>query len=371
MRCGDILFEILSRFLRRRTMTDVQVKRGTPAVLESLEAMVDSVYRPGREPGTGMPKEFPHLFHPRNAHNLFYVEHQGIPVSMVGVLKQTAILPGCALPVASIGSVVTRPEYRKQQLATAVLEKVFQTMQHEGQALCLISGERQLYLRLGCVKTGRMLTVRAQASSAPNGVPGHLVKRIPANQRRDYASRLAGIYRQEPYRFKRSAAEMAVLLDALWFQRSGFRQELFVLETPASIDGYIVAFVTPSRPDSAQVMEWAGDRRLVDMAWADVMAELDVESVTFHVHEKDLWMQSLLEHRNWEKESEPIQGTVKTADTATLLHSVKPLLEEVGEWPGKTTKYRQDEDVSGWLFGSPDEGGLGIPFILTDDLNYI
>ncbi len=354
--------------LGNKMTKDVTIKRGTPEMLETLGSMVDRVYRPSRQPGSGMPKEFPHLFHPLNAHNLFYAEYQGNPVSMIGVLKQTLIMPACSIPVASIGSVVTLPEYRGQQLATAVLEKVFQSMDDEGQALCLISGERQLYQRLGCVKTGRMFTVRARASSPSKKTPAFLIRRIAGEDRSSYASQLAGIYRQEPYRFQRSAQEMSVLLNALWFQRSGFHQELFVLETPASIAGYIVAFVTPSEPHQAHIMEWAGNREIIGEAWPKVMEELGVQSVIFHVHERDWWMRRLVEERNWEKESVPIQGTLKTAHVDTLLQSVRPLLEELGEWPWR---YGKEGDVPSRLFGLPNEGGLGIPFVLTDDLNYI
>ncbi len=349
-------------------MIDVSIKRGTPEVIASLGSMVDSVYRPSLRLGTGMAKEFPHLFHPLNAHNLFYAEYQGKPVSMVGVLKQTAIMPACAVPVASIGSVVTLPEYRGQQLATAVLETVFEAMDNEGQALCLISGERPLYQRLGCMKTGRMFNVHVPVSLPPKQAAEYALRRIPGDQRVEYAPVLASIYRREPYRFQRSTEQMAVLLDALWFQRRDYRQELYVIETTSSVAGYVIAFVTPNKPRYAQILEWAGDRRLIDKAWTGLMADLGVESATFHVQEKDLWMQRLVEDRNWEREVTAVQGTIKTANVDRLLHAVRPMLEELGEWPWR---YKGDEDVSSKLFTPSAEGGIGLPFILTDDLNYI
>jgi hypothetical protein len=218
------------------------------------------------------------------------------------------------------------------------------------------------------MKTGRMFNVHVPVSLPPKQAAEYALRRIPGDQRVEYAPVLASIYRREPYRFQRSTEQMAVLLDALWFQRRDYRQELYVIETTSSVAGYVIAFVTPNKPRYAQILEWAGDRRLIDKAWTGLMADLGVESATFHVQEKDLWMQRLVEDRNWEREVTAVQGTIKTANVDRLLHAVRPMLEELGEWPWR---YKGDEDVSSKLFTPSAEGGIGLPFILTDDLNYI
>ncbi|WP_053960176.1 GNAT family N-acetyltransferase [Sulfobacillus thermosulfidooxidans] len=349
----------------------ISVQRAQPGMVKILGEMIDRVYRPEKTPGEGMPKEFPHLFHPDNAHNLFYAEINSIPVSMVAVLKQTAIIPGAHIPVASIGSVVTLPEYRGQKLATTILQSVFDVMEQEGQALCLISGDRDLYLRQGARKIGRMYTVHIDtAALARESSSDGAVRIIDAHRRQRYAPILAHIYQQENYRFQRRVDQMAILLDALWFKRPHFRQELFVIESESSIEGYLVVFVRESEPQHGVIMEWAGNRERMPWALAQVKRQMDLEHITFHIHAMDYWMQSVAMAQNWVMQEEPIQGTVKVANAAVLVHAYAAYLEEHGQ-DIISLQNLSGEALLSRLFGPPFEDSLNLPFILTDDLNYI
>ncbi|PSR27047.1 MAG: hypothetical protein C7B47_09050 [Sulfobacillus thermosulfidooxidans] len=347
------------------------VKRAVPEMVNMLGVMIDKVYRPEQRPGEGMPKEFPHLFHSGNAHNLFYAEMDSTPVSMVAVLKQTAIIPGAHIPVASIGSVVTLPQYRGQKLATTILKTVFDVMTQEGQALCLISGDRDLYLRQGARKIGRMYTVHVNADMLPRDSSAHgNIRYIESHSRQGYAPLLASIYQQESYRFQRSAEQMAVLLNALWFKRPHFRQELFVIESELSIEGYLVVFVRESQPQHGMIMEWAGNRDRMPGALAHVLRQMNLNDITFHIHAMDHWMKSLAIAHGWMMHEEPIQGTVKVANSDVLIHAYASRLEEQAQ-DIMSLKTLSDEQLLSHLFGPPFDESLNLPFILTDDLNYI
>ncbi|MCY0909487.1 MAG: GNAT family N-acetyltransferase [Sulfobacillus thermotolerans] len=347
-------------------MDAIRVKRAAPDDLGTLGEMVDRIYRPQKPPGEGMPREFPHLFDPRNAANLFFVEDRGRPVSMVGVLKQIGMVPGAAVPVASIGSVATVPEYRGLHLASRILQVVFDTMRDEQQALCLISGDRDLYLRQGAIAVGQMETVFIELTPSMPRL-SYPLRQVPAHLRASYASRLIRLYRQEPYRFMRTTAHMEVLLNALWFQRPGFDQQLFVIGPEDHPVAYVVVYVSARSIDQGTIMEWAGDRAAIVQALPYVMTHMNIRHLQFHIHEADFSMHRLADEKGWTLVPGPLQGTVKVVNEDVLRSAYRAWLAEYEPWPREEGDWG---DVTARYFGR-NKGQYNLPLMLTDDLNYI
>lgn len=82
--------------------------------LPEAVALSTEVFDPG---GTSMGLQFPLLFSADNVGELRVFSEGGRLVSLVGCLHQTILVEGHPLPVGSIGSVCTRPEYRGRGLA--------------------------------------------------------------------------------------------------------------------------------------------------------------------------------------------------------------------------------------------------------------
>jgi len=121
--------------------------------IEDIVALANLVFRPeGR--GGEMGGEFPVLFDPANAENLYIVRDGRRVASHVGVLRQTICTCGLRIPVACIGSVCTHPDYRGRGLASQLMDLAIRRSVEAGDLLMPISGGRGLYRRLGAVSLG-------------------------------------------------------------------------------------------------------------------------------------------------------------------------------------------------------------------------
>jgi len=101
-----------------------------------------------------MGSEFPVLFAPENAENLYIFRDGDRIVSHVGVLRQKIVTMGIEIPVACIGSVCTDPDYRGRGLASQLMELAIRRSVELGDVLMYISGGRGLYRRLGATPIG-------------------------------------------------------------------------------------------------------------------------------------------------------------------------------------------------------------------------
>ncbi|QQE79192.1 GNAT family N-acetyltransferase [Alicyclobacillus sp. SO9] len=376
---------------------DFQVQRATPADVERLGQMLDTVYRPWLTPGEGMPKEFPHLFCAENAHHLYYVEEDGNPVSMIATLPQKVVMQGIAVDVVSIGSVVTIPQYQGRQISSAILDRVVTDWAAAGIPLMLVSGDRGLYRRIHCTSVGSRLEViwngtggeqhRLHGQSAATDVinKGQRIVEIQATSRADWAPRLAPLYRAEAYRYRRTDAQMATLMNALWFARDGYSQRLFVILQGETVSAYVIAYQALKSPETVEVMEWAGSRVAVIDAFNEILSAFDANHIRFYVHQSDRTMQSLVEARGLDYHRIPLQGTIRILDIPAVFRVLAPIFAErfgseaVVQQDGSLWKVQVGEhlfateslgELTSFVFDS-GKGKLGIEFVHTDDLNYI
>lgn len=367
------------------------ISRATPETVKKLGEMLDMVFRPKQRPGEGMPREFPHLFSEQNARNLYYIADGQQPVSMVGVLVQEVLFQGISMPVASIGSVGTLPAYEGQRLASRILDRVVADLTDQEIPLMLVSGDRGLYRRAHCMPVGQMFEVEVTADLAQR-VRARLpvkstvqVREIPAAQRGVSARRLLPIYHLEPYRYRRTEQEMAVLLNALWFARLDYDQRLFEVTDSGRPVSYMVGYARRSASETVEVMEYAGSRTAYLHTLTDILQAFSASAIRFHVHIRDMEMLYLLKEWGLSPRAAALQGTVRALHVPALLQALQPVIreqsgveatvmEQSGAWNISLGTNRRvcasQEDVVAWLFNH-DEGCLGIPFVHTDDMNYI
>lgn len=378
----------------------IVVQRAAPADVKRLGEMLDTVYRPQLTPGDGMPKEFPHLFHPENAKNLYYVEIDGKPVSMVAVKRQHVVFQGITMEVASIGSVVTLPSYQGRQISSAILDQIIQDLTSESVPLMLVSGDRGLYRRIHCIPVGNMFEAAVDGSADDSLCGVNRVEEIQEHKRAAFAANLGQLYRAEASRYRRTDTEMATLVNALWSKRTGYSQRLFVIYAddtdverervlPAGdrkIAAYVVAYQAASSPDHVDVFEWAGSRSAFVQSLPDIRKAFSgAAQVRFHVHRTDFTMQSILRQLSVSMQQVPLQGTIRILDVQAFFSALEPVFVErygVGaelEQNGASWTIHLDdkhltteslEDLLSFVFDD-GEGKLGIEFVHTDDLNYI
>lgn len=367
------------------------VKRASGDTALSLGKMVDSVFRPQLPAGEGMPREFPHLFSESNAHNLYYAADESGPVSMVGVLPQKVVLQGITMDVASIGSVVTVPEHQGRQISSAILQRVMADLTTQGVPLMLVSGDRGLYRRIDCVPIGRMYRAKIRKTNTVTSrldfsrVEEVKVTEIGAEDRFAYAQKLNALYHAEPYRYRRTDAQMAVLLNALWFKRHGYDQRLFVIEQDGDVVAYVVPYQSRVSKSHLEVMEWAGSRTAIIASMSTILEAFGAEEIRLPIHDEDITMQTIVAAAGWKSEQTSLQGTVRPLNVSALIQSLEPLFVErfgtrlqvhqTGDSYHLTVGGRQIHaenagELAMRLFNH-DADNLGLPFVHTDDLNYI
>lgn len=369
-----------------------EVKRATPEIVEDLGKLGDSVFRPDVEPGTGLMKDFELFYEAKNAENLYYVENSdGRPISSAGIRKQVGLLNGCPLHLATLGNVWTLPAYRGRGISSRIINRILQDLHVDRISLLLVSGYGRLYDRIGCTTVGKMLTVNYDGGvKFPDWVSqGIGFDLVPAQEREQKAQEALQLYQNEPYRYLRTIYEMRVLLKNLGFQRDFIDRRLYVI---SSSNNEILAYVVTSLDTNyegeavVRVIEWAGSRRAFLAFLPRLLEYYDAKLLQFHVYPTDIDMVSYLHSFNLNWVEEPLQGMVRPINVGALFSELQP---QFLERTGGELRVRQ-EDVDGWfidgqyisrriegidalakwLFDAGAKGGLSIPLMFTDDLDY-
>ena len=365
---------------------EIEVKLGTPAILNDLVAVVNNVMRPTSPQGYRMEDEFPHLLGAGNAENIYYIEEDGKPVSVIAVKIWKAYLADHMISVASLGSVSTLPEYRGKRYATIILERIISDLETRKVSLLLVSGTRDLYKRAGCVQTGRMYaySINRESLSAISRDGRYSVRKIV--RRQEAADWILDIYNREHYRFSRDINLMKILLDAIWFRRENWPMELFEISENGARVAYLIGYKRGSERRSMNVMEMAGSRSAIVNSLPTILNELDADDILLRVHPADTSLIEILDSMNCKYQVMPVQGTVRVIDPSTLLAELGNFVSESG-WHcsidhngcdfelhcdslSAHIDARTPSEITDAFFGSCD-GCMKIDLMFTDDLNFI
>ena len=365
---------------------ETEVKRGTPTILNDLVGVVNNVMRPASPQGYRMEDEFPHLLGVGNAENIYYIEENGKPVSVIAVKFWKAYLADQMISVASLGSVSTLPEYRGKRYATNILDRIISDLETRKVSLLLVSGTRDLYKRAGCIQTGRMFSysISRQSLSAITNTGRYSVRKIV--RREEAANWILDIYNREHYRFARDIDLMKILLEAIWFRRENWPMDLFEISENGTKVAYFIGYKRGKDKRSVNVMEMAGSRSAIINSLAAILEELEADDILLRVHPTDTGMIEILDSMGYTNQVMPVQGTVRVIDPSTLLSELGNLVAESGwhcsiDLKGENFALRCDSlsahidartpsDITDAFFGT-GSGCMKIPLMFTDDLNFI
>lgn len=175
--------------------------------LERVMELADQSFRIPRAQPPDAENLSPLLYSRDNLDNLWAIFDGAQPVSLVGSYPSKAIIGESEIPIAWIGEVCTRKGYRNQGLATRLIKRVFSNLESLGTAVAIVTGELNLYKRLGCVEVG---------SNKHN-----IVEKGEKDLETTYSTMdcwteetLRRIYREENIRWERNNEEFSKLLSA-------------------------------------------------------------------------------------------------------------------------------------------------------------
>ena len=257
--------------------------------------------------------------------------HENKPVSQIGIFHDQIKLYDGTIRTGSIGGVCTHPDYRRQGLATRLMEHCTEQLVKEGARLMLISGDNSVYMRLGNVFQGKYMyfSIKPGQGNAWRSTPIDLAIRKATDADALLCSQL---YQAEPVHFIRHKSDFSTALhdpavnlyihaDPWIVERDGQPVAYLFLGIPWHLQG---------KPDSGirQVGEYAGSRVALADALHVLMTTGDIRDLTWPVAWQDVELIQLLQDSGYEGTMAPLEGhTLRSIDFPNFMKDLRPILQ--------------------------------------------
>ena len=221
----------------------------------------------------------------RGAGETYGISVDGRLVSQISLFFTPLHLAGARLLVGHIGGVCTHPDFREHRFAGRLLAHCAARLAEGGAQFMLISGERGLYRRAGCVDMGRFYDFQLAPGQPHPSVPNLQLHRAQPSD----AALAARLYQSESVHFARVHAAYA---QGFLPHPSGFRAEEWRLDLDDRPAAYMLLntpydVLDQPSPRVRCVHEYAGSRLAVAAAAALIMDELRLEVLRFPVPWQD------------------------------------------------------------------------------------
>ena len=363
------------------------MKRATPQISLNLARVGNTVFRPGSEPG--LLEDFPLFYSPENSKNIYYIEDDsGNPISSAGIYPSICSLNGLRIHVASLGNVWTLPEHRGKKLASRIIGEIVRDLEREEESLLLVSGEESIYTRIGCAPVGKMIIAIFERSTVRDSSSYEFQTiHVKPEDRGFHAKELLEIYENEPFRYLRNVSQMEAFLRTLGYLHRYSDRQLFEIKHVGKTVAYAVAGVDSLMSETrfARIIEWAGSRRAVVFSLRRISEYYGAEFVELHALPSDVEMMNYINDFKMNFREETLQGTVRPLNIEYLFTELQPWFQKtlggkvrisrgidswLAEGPFGKRNIDSYEAMSRWLFDSSKDS-LGIPLMMTDNLNYI
>ncbi len=332
------------------------------AELANLVFRHDSPYK--------MEEEFPLLFSENNLENIRVFVDAGKVVSMVGMCINDVIIMSCMIGVVCIGSVCTHPEYRNKGLASKLLEDATNRAVQEGASLMLVSGDRGLYRRFGCVDAG----IYRWHSIKSDQLEVHEKNLTLRKYGEKDVIELVKLHQLEPIRFIRTYEDFKTLLESkrLCDQIS----ETYVVERNGPVVAYVSLQLPRSRDLPLAILELAGSRFAIVKTLRSLMDDVGTESAIVRTTAADVELDHLMVSAGAKRSTGGFMGTVKLIDIERFLESIDTYMTEVIgkrrrkdlsiKYEGKTSELsftymdqkfsiRGIDEITSFIFGSVEK----------------
>jgi GNAT superfamily N-acetyltransferase len=349
---------------------------------ESLRALTDKVMR------RGLVDDYPQLFDAYNWDNLSICTDDSTCVSHVGMVQRWATMLGCTIKAGGIGGVCTDPDYRSRGLASLCFDRAMEKARADGVDLMIVSGDRDLYRRRGCVHVGSVAHYSVQADALPDAM-----ERAAADVTVDTATdaemdAIAALYQREPVRYIRPPADYrfarksTIVMDR--------PSDFMTIRAGSALRAYAIQpRTTPCQ--SARLLEWAGDRHALFGAIPHLLRRSALAGLSVPVAAHDDLMRDLFETVGLTGARQTSPGTVSLVNYPQLMERLRPhFVERLGdtgnrlrfsEVTGDYSLYLGDEafttdrsTMGRLLFGNADgwmESEVPLPNALREALQQI
>jgi len=288
--------------------------------------LVNYVFRESSNKPPNMEKWFPLLFNDDNLENMRIIWQDDRPVSHLGISESEIAIYGCKTKIGSIGSVCTHPEYRKRGFASLLLEDGIKKMDKDGVDIILISGERNLYKRAGCVEAGKVYKFKIFCSDLKR-FNAQKVKVFPYQERN--LENIVRVYQKEAVRFLRPLEDFRRILTT--GAAMDKKAEVLTIHKDNEFLGYL-AIQTPEEKEGekriAQVVEYSGIRGAIIDAIRCIFERYNLHELTFNVSFYDSEFIYLLHQKSLASSMENIPGVIKIINFPRLMSRIHPYIEE-------------------------------------------
>ena len=304
-------------------------------------ALLNTVFRPT------IVAEYPHIYTPENTGNMLVAVEGGQVVSHMGTLRRYASLLGCTVRVACLGGVGTLADFRGKGYATALLEETIRFCREDRVDYMMVSGYRKMYHRQGCRRVGRDWRYVLPSERA-DGLDDGTVRFIPASA--EDVPAMAEIYRREPIRWLRPPSDFQNALVGRVMNRPA---STFLMCEEGRLQGYvIVQDLSGAETDSAQILEFAGDRKALVGSLGGLLRACDAKSLSVHVLGCDRPLQDLLKGRGLTGTPANASGTALVIDFVQFMERMRPhFMEIVGETAANGLVFSQLGDEMSVTYG--------------------
>jgi predicted N-acetyltransferase YhbS len=279
------------------------------------------------------------LMRPLSRQGMKVVVENGRPVSHIRTVYADASVFGCQFKVASIGSVMTREQYRGRGYAGAILEQCLREMAEAGAKVLVVSGDRSLYRRAHCVPAGRLYETKLGPGPLPPTNSVTVRKVTPEDW-----PLIAPLHQAEPVRFLRPAGFLADL--HFWWDCQ--KPDIWLIETGGEPSAYVMLSQDWSRDPKREerfVAEYAGSRAAMLDGLPAIFAETELDEIKFEVLGHDRELLHLLRREGIDNVWRTLSGTHRLLDLPGLMAALEPyVVERLAEADRRGLSFDQDGD---------------------------
>jgi GNAT superfamily N-acetyltransferase len=295
----------------------------------------------------GLVDQYVQLFNEDNVDNLRICVDDGICVSHVGMTEGWAVLQGCPIQVACIGGVCTHPDYRKRGLASACFDDALRKARQDGVDIMIVSGDRNLYRRRGCVHVGCDLHFKLTVGAIPADLEESATRVTVEVMTEAELPLVRECYRAEPVRFVRPPEDYGRALQSVRVMDRP--SDFLVVRERGEFRCYLVA-PQPNVEGEPQVAELAGDRQAILAALPHVLRRCGGNSLGFTALRHDSLMRSLCEQAGLRGTPRTTPGTVTIVNFPQLMERTRPYWgERLGRRVALRLRFQQDGER--YIFG--------------------
>ena len=258
----------------------------------------------------------------------YAIIHEGQPVSQIGIFHDQIKVYDGTIRAGSIGGVCTHPDYRRQGLASHLLEHCTQQLVKERARLMLISGDEGIYMRAGSVFQGKYVnfSIKSGQSNQWRSTPADLVLRLASSADALLCSQL---YQAEPVHFVRRSSDFSAALQEP-MRNTYVHADPWIIERAGQAVAYVfLGFNWGDRPDLGirHVGDYAGSRVALVDAIPMLMNATNIHSLIWPVPWQDIELIQLLQDSGYEGTMASYEGhTWRIINFPGFIQDLRPFL---------------------------------------------